>query len=501
MPIQMFDDGQAEFVEAVKGFGQQVGGILKERLYKKQMEDFIAGPTKDFRNHMQEAQDLLMDETNPEAPAQGMQMLKSGLETYMDEGARYADNPYVQQRVQATFKTNMDFLNMEFKRHFDAQAAENEKAKSGRKQEMFEAKLDSEKARTGKLRAETAKIKGGTEESDAPNLFSGRPGSIDQNLDEGDRARELWTRIQNTMDRPGSEAERKAVDIGLGDVRTQMAQLKLAGMAGRGEKRPAATDATGTAVPASEWDVFNQKHLEDVAATIDPTEVRNRFIMNKAQAEARQQGIDPETLDKEFGVVVDPSKGSAFRPLSQPVSQENLGKILFGAAGWDSLRDPRTKATPETLEDTVERLPKSIMDAQGPVAQVFQRLTVGELPENVDPASLKSAEDVKDVARRQAYKLIMAAIGNNAPANSLSEGMKQNRLDALNLVNAMADKYSDEIYASVSSRKKTTGMSDAEIARSQPVFGILGEAKRRAGVVTKSIIRPIKKAYEEYTGD
>lgn len=494
MPIQMFDDGQKDFNEAVQNFGVQVGGLLRDRLHKKQMEDFLAGPSKDFKDHMQEAQDLLLDETNPEAAAQGMQMLKAGFETYLDEGARYADNPIIQQRLKSAFQMNMDFLNMNYKMKFDAVDREKAKVKEDRETVKWDLDMANIQAQTKERLAKAgqadAKAEGDVE---ATSLFSGKPGSIEAG-DESARAREMWSRINNAIDRPGSEAERKSVDAGLGEVRTQMAQMKLAEMAGRGEHRKTSAGTTGA---SEEWDVFNKDHLDAVAASIDPAEVRNRFVMAKALAEAPQQEIKAEDIEKEFGIIVNPAKANAFRPLAQPVSQENLGKILFGAAGWDQLRDPKTRNAPATLEETIGRLPASIEQAQGPVAEVFKRFTAGQLPEGVDRGSIKSPEDIANLTRRQAYLLINAAIGDNAPSKSLSKGLQQNRLDALALVNAMADKYAKEIYENVTA-KKTPGKTDADLARSHPVFGIIG---REIGAITKGIIQPVKKAYQSYTED
>lgn len=491
MPIQMFDDGQKEFVEAVQNFGSQVGGILRDRLHKKQFEDFLAGPTKEFKDSMQQAQDILLDETNTEGPSQGMQILKGALETYMDEGARYADNPIIQQRVMATFKMNMDFLNMEFKQKFDAAKAESEKAAAKREGRYKEAQIGAQNALTAKYQAETDKIKqGDAETASAVQLFSGKPGSIDPTMEDPNRVHELWSRIENAIDRPSSESERKSVDAGMGEIRTQMAQQKLAEMAGRGEQRPASTDAAGLPTGGGNWDVYNPEHVAAVAATIDPAEVRNRFVMEKAKAEGQHHGIGPELLEKEFGVVVDPTKANAFRPLSEPVSSENLGKVLFGVGGWDTLRDPNTRARPKNLSEATERLPASISQASGPLAETMKRFTRGELPEGVDPTAIKSPEELERLLLKEGYRLITAVVGNNAPAGTLNEGMKQNRLEAKKLVDAMVDKYLDEIYANVTGKpRKVEGKTEAEAAQS---FPLLGSAARTIGKVTRGVLKPAK---------
>ena len=492
MPIQMFDDGHEEFQQSVKNFGEAVGGLLKQRLHKKQFEDFLAGPTKEFRDTMTQAQDLLMDEKNPEAAAQGMQMLKSSLESYMDEGARYADNPIIQQRVAQTFKMNMDFLNMEFKQKFADQNNERAAAEAKQKTEAHEkdmlvkdSTIQLNKAKAGKeAGANAAKAAEGSE----PQLFSGRPGSIEPMQKNEELAKELWTRIETAVDRPNSEAQRKAVEFGMEDIRNQMASQRLAEMAGRGEIKP---KGTGVGEVDRPWDVFSAEDKAAVAGTIDPVEVRNRFIMEKAKAEGSYHGIKPELIEAQYGVVVDPTKANAFRPLDRAVSSENLGKIMFGTAGWDSLRDEKSKSRPKNLSQAIERLPENVAEAHGPVAEVFKRF---QLPEGVDPSTLKSPDDVKALIGQEAFNLITAIIGNNAPSQTLDAGMKENRLEALKLVNAMIDKYSEQVFERVTGKKKApTGKTEAQAAKDYP---ILGHYARRAGQAER-ITRGLLKNFTE----
>ena len=502
MPIQMFDDGQDKFVESVQNFGEAVGGLLKQRLHKKQYEDFLAGPTKELQASLQQANDVLLDESNPEGPSQGMAMLKSSLEAYMDEGARYADNPIIQQRVQQTFKTNMDFLKQEFVQKFAAEKNSREKAKEAREVETHDADIKLKEADTklklAKAGEAGAKAKEGAE-GDMPELFSGKPGSIEPMQEDPDRAKELWTRIETAVDRPGSEAQRKAVEFGQDDIRNRMAQQKLAEMAGRGEVKPTSKDASGMPTGGGQWDVFNPEDLAAVAGTIDPQEVRNRYIMEKAKTEAGFHGIKPEAIDKEYGVVVDPTKANAFRPLKQSVSSENLGKILFGVGGWDSLRDSQTRARPRNLEEAAARLPAALDEAHGPIAETFKKYTKGQLPEGIDPKSIKTPEDLEKLLYRDGYSLVASVVGNNAPANKLDEGMRQNRLEGKNLVDAMVEKYRDEIYTRVTGKvKKTDAKTEAEAAKAWPV---LGTAARRVGQVTRGVLKPAAKAYKEFTED
>lgn len=498
MPIQMFDDEQDKFIKNIQNFGEQVGGILRDRLHKKQFEDFLAGPSKDFTDRMQEANDILIDETNPEAPAQGMQMLKGSLESYLDEGARYPDNPFIQQRVKMAFKSNMDFLNMNFKMKFEQAESDRATAKSNLEAEKWQVEKQDIQARTEKTLAEASKSR--AEASNVPglatNLFSGPPGSINPNQDESSRAHELWSRIENTINRPKKEAERKAVDLGKEDIRISMAQMKLAEMVGRGEKRSATVDSRGIPIPSVDWDIYNQEHLKSVADTIDPSEVQNRFVMKKAMDEANLQGISPEAIEKEFGVIVDPTKAGEFRPLTSTTSSENLGKILFGMGGWNKLQDNVTKARPKDLTDAASKLPDTIDDLSGPLATKFKQFMVGNLPENVDPKSIKNPDELQKLLKKSGYSLVTAIIGNNAPSNTLDEGMKRNRLEAAQLVNAMSEKYKDEIYEKVTGKKKEVkkeGLSDAKLVKEQP---LLGYAARKYGAITGGLLKQWK-AYSE----
>ena len=491
MPIQMFDDGHEEFQQSVKNFGEAVGGLLKQRLHKKQFEDFLAGPTKEFKDNMTQAQDLLMDDSNPEAPAQGMQMLKGALESYMDEGARYADNPIIQSRVAQTFKMNMDFLNMEFKQRFQAQENERAATEAKQKTEAHGVEMGLKRSTTALNLAKAGKEASATDakaaEGSEPQLFSGRPGSIEPMQEDPSRARELWTRIETTIDRPGSEAQRKAVEFGMDDIRNQMAAQRLAEMAGRGEiRQPKAGEVGAIARP---WDVFSPEDKAAVAGTIDPAEVRNRYVMEKAKAEASYHGIKPESIEEQYGVVVDPTKANAFRPLERPVSSESLGKVLFGVAGWDALRGAKGSGRPRSISEATDRLPASVDEAHGPIAETFKQF---KLPEGVDPSALKSPEDVKDLIRKQGFNLVTAVVGNNAPSSSLPEGMKNNRLEAMQLVNAMVEKYAEEVYFRVTGKQKAPiGVSEAEAAERFPMLGIAG---RRIGQVTRGVLKPAKEA-------
>ena len=491
MPIQMFDDGHEEFQQSVKSFGEAVGGLLKQRLHKKQFEDFLAGPTKEFRDSMTQAQDLLMDDSNPEAAAQGMQMLKSSLESYMDEGARYSDNPIIQQRVAQTFKVNMDFLNMEFKSKFDAQKNEREAAEAKQKAEAHGVEMGLKRSTTALNLAKAGKEKAAGEkeaEGSEPQLFSGRPGSIEPMQKNEELAKELWTRIETAIDRPNSEAQRKAVEFGMEDIRNQMASQRLAEMAGRGEIKP---KGTGVGEVDRPWDVFSAEDKAAVAGTIDPVEVRNRFIMEKAKAEGSYHGIKPELMEAQYGVVVDPTKANAFRPLDRAVSSENLGKIMFGVAGWDRLRDEKSKARPKNLAEAIERLPADVNEAQGPIAQKFKEFA---LPEGIDPASLKSPEDVKALLGKQGYDLVTAIIGDNASSTSLDAGMRENRLEAMKLVTAMVEKYAEQVFTRVTGKvKKQEGKTEAQAAKDYP---ILGHYARRAGQAER-VVRGILKNFTE----
>ena len=495
MPIQMFDDGQKEFVEAVQSFGAQVGGILRDRLHKKQYEDFLAGPTKELQASLQQANDILLDEENTEGPAQGMTMLKTALETYMDEGARYADNPIIQGRVMQTFKMNMDFLNTEFNQKFAAQKNEREAAKERREVEAHKADIAKTKALTGKYEAETAKLGRADEnEESMPQLFSGRPGSIEPMQEDPDRARELWTRIEATVSNPGSEAQRRAVEFGKEDIRNQMASQRLAEMAARGEIRPANPDEVGST--ARPWDVFSKEDRAAVAATIDPIEVNNRYIMERAKSEAGYHGIKPEVLEAQYGVVVDPTKANAFRPLKQSVKSEDLGKIMFGVVGWDRLRDENTNARPRNLTEAIRRLPENVNEVYGPLAQQFKEF---QLPEGIDSSALKSPEDVKALLGKQAMSLVASIIGDNAPSETLDAGMRENRLEAMKLVSAMIDKYAEQVFERVTGKKrKPEGKTEAEAAKDYP---ILGHYARRIGQVTRGVIKPVTDAYKEFTED
>jgi hypothetical protein len=368
---------------------------------------------------------------------------------------------------------NMKMLDMEFKMHHER--AQNEKADAAAKHET--EKWGVEKANTeAQTKQRLAKADAsGREHQDAAqgtSLFSGAPGSLTQEDDAG-RSQELWSRISNSVDKPKNEAERKAVDAGLGENRTQMAQQKLAEMAGRGELRPDKKDPiTGATTKGEPWDVYNQDHLAAVAGTIDPATVRNNFIWRKAQEEGPQQGVSPKSLDDAYGVIVDPTKASAFRPLKTPVSSENLGKIFFGAGGWSSLADETTHVRPKNLAEAAKRLPETIDDAHGPIADVYKKLGSGEGLIGVDRTQIKTVDDMKKLMNRQAVKLVGSIIGDNAASSTLPAGMVENRNEAVTLINAMTNKYAQQVFEQVTGRKPAAAPGTPAAKKSAVPSGI-----------------------------
>jgi hypothetical protein len=475
MPIQMFDDGQKEFLNTVEKFGAQVSGLITERLHKKQFEDFLAGPSKDFKDTMQQATDNLMDETNPEGPAQGMSMLKSALETYMDEGARYADNPIIQGRVKQAFEMNMKMLDMEFKMQNNREGREEKDAAAAHESEKWGVEKANIQAQTAERLAKAgASGRANQDAAQGSSMFSGAPGSLTMG-DEKGRTKELWSRIEGRVDRPENEAERKAVDTGMGEIRTQEAQKRLAEMVARGETQKGAVDPLTKKPTEEPWDIYNKEHLDAVAGTIDPADVRNRYIMKKANEEGPQQGLSSQAIDEAYGVLVDPTKANAFRPLKTPVSSENLGKIMFGMGGWDSLRDPTSKARPKNLDEATARLPETLDQARGPIADTYKKLATGAVMMGVKVEDIKTVEDMKKLMNQHAAKLAMAIIGDNADSSTLPEGMQQNRVEAGKLISAMTEMYAEEVFFQVTGRRKA---APAEAAAP----GVIRKSKVPSGI-------------------
>src|SRR5258706_10325737 len=98
--IRDFSYGLGDVVNATKSAGATLGGLLRDRLNKKEYDDFLAGTNKDFSQSLRGAQDVMLDESNPDGPMQGVKMLQGAMQTYMDEGAKYPDNPLVAQRIK-----------------------------------------------------------------------------------------------------------------------------------------------------------------------------------------------------------------------------------------------------------------------------------------------------------------------------------------------------------------------------------------------------------------
>lgn len=489
MPSSL-DESLGRLSDASKSFGATAAGFLRDRLNKKQYDDFLDGPNKDFGDKLRQAQDLLLDESNPDAPMQGVKMLQGAFQSYMDEGAKYPENPLVAQRVKQTWDMNMDFLGKEFAMKTQAANADKQADVLKQKGDLNKANIDKFGAQANLAKARADSLNQKTDAARDPGLFSGAPGSI-QGGDEDTKAENMWNAIEHYT--PKNASQRIAIDVEKQDIKTAMAQQQLAFLSGQGSSREVASKSAVSGVTNKPYDIHDEKDLAAVAATIDPQEVNARWIMQKAKQEATQQGMSPEVFDKKFGVRVDPTRASAFNPITKAVPETTVGKIMFGIGGWGLLTEQGSKVEPKTMEEAAARLPESLDKLQGPIAKVFKDTISAGKDEKI-----KTVEDVRMLLSVNGYSLAKQIVGGGAETSSLDEGMQRNRTHALTMIKAMANKYAPQVAEQMGikiPKPKKTGMSDEDLAK-EPGFGDLF---RLGGSLYRGAKKSITSTVNEYT--
>lgn len=473
------DYGIRQLGQDAKSFGEFAGGFLRDRLNKKQYDDFLAGPNKEFANSLRGATDLLMDESNPDAAAQGVRQLQQAMTTYMDAAAQYPENPLISQRVKQTWDMNQQFMQQ------NLTMAHNQAAM--KRQSMLDAsKLQVDASTVQKNLADAAKAGTAAQAQAAHqlNLWSGDPGQY-QGMSVDDKVNQIWSNVQRAPEFISKDEPRlKAYQQSLADERTQMAQEKLDEMSSRGEMKTIQppSNQPGAMPTRRAWDAHNKEDLRDVAQTIDQDEVKARWTMNTARAEARAQGLDPSAFDK-FAARVDPTKASAFRPLDRAVSEEDVGKIALGVGGWHQMYDSKTGTMPKNMEEAAERLPDSIDKLSGPLAKVFK-----DFPSAAKDAGLKDPMDVAKALNQYGFQAALSIFApgiakmgadgrmtiDRAAYDNLDAGRKANIEQVKYLINAMAGKYANEIASKMGLYKQ----APARVLRERPqplTTGFMGD--------------------------
>lgn len=488
-----FSYGMGELVNATKSFGANLGGLLKDRLDKKEYDDFLAGPNKDFSQTLRSAQDMMMDESNPDAAGQGLRMMHGATQTLFDEAGKFPDNPYVAQRAKQVFDMNMKFMQMEFVQQH--QSAMDQRAKTKQAQDIQNQQIKNvgtlASADASSASADLSRARAGKLQTDASTLFSGAPGTI-QGGDDDKRAENMWGTIQSGLMKPKNAAEQKSIDLEKADIRTRRAQNKIWEMAGRGEKITVPSKLPGGLPDTHVYDPHNKDDLAAVERTIDPQEVDSELTMNIAKRESAAQKLDPGIFDRKYGVLVDPTKASAFNPITREVPESTVGKIMFGVGGWNQLKNPDTKSEPSTVTEALSRLPDSIDKVSGPIASLFQQMPILAKDENID-----SVDKLKAQMLIHGMEVSQKTFGDNADEGALTEGQKKNRRAAALIVQAMTMKYGDEIAVRMGLKKATppprqqpAGLSDRSLLR-----GFAGDVLAVPGAAANKM----KRLYTEYT--
>jgi hypothetical protein len=460
---------------AIGGALAQIGTIFQDRYNRKQYDDFLAGPSKEYQSAMQQAQDLMLDEDNADAPQQAVHIIKNATTDFMDNATRFKNNPYIMEKATRVWEGHMNFLKDEFTAKFEAAKIERENAAAANEAEMgplkkqeLESKIDLNKANAEKARRPAAPTA-----ADARGLvsyMSGDPAKLAEIQDPDKRISAARTNILSQILSPRDEQQRDQINLGIQDERRSLAMQQVSDRAARGESRPQWTDSKGTVHGGKTWNPASQEDVADAMAKIDPAIAQEAFILRTIQGEASSTGIDADAASRKLGAFVDPGRATPQNPVTRPLNDEEMGKVLFGgsvagrdSATWSSLRVPDIRGGKPVVDkdgNPVMRAATTLKEAAAALPDSYEKLN-GILGDSVDSVvRILGAEAVagRKLTRKDVVEAIkesgvtnVAALlgGSNTSTGDLPSGVRRNRGEAKMMIDAMAEKYADEVMAKI----------------------------------------------------
>lgn len=471
-----------ELVESGNQAISVIGNIFKDRYDRKQYDDFIAGPGKDYENRLREAQDLMLDEDNPDAPAQAINMMKTATNDFMDAATRYKTNPYIMDKAQRVWGGHMDAINQEFVMRINRAKEERAGATAAREEEKFQLEKGKTLAETDKLKAEAEKARRLPTDKEAQkgvlSFLSGDPQEL-ANLPADARVDAAATNIRARINSPKDERQRDQINKGLDEEKRSMALQEVAERAGRGETFTH-TDEFGDTVSEA-WDPNNPEHLKAAMNLIDPAQVKERFIYKTLQGESFASGIDQDLAKQKFGVLIDPTLATPESPIKRPLREDELGKVLVGSSNWRRGRVVETKPEGEVVRpvqgvrDIVGALPKSYSELSGPVRSAIDNAL--EVAASRKAAGEKiTPDEFLDALGESAQMSVDQIIGGSGITNEeLPEGMRKNREDSDKIIAAIIDRYAPELLEKAGleapKRKAPTKAAAKPEEKSKPIIG------------------------------
>jgi len=480
------DYGIKEAGQAVESAIGAIGGIFQDRYNKKQYDDFLAGPSKDYQDQMQQAQDLMLDEDNADAPQQALHIVKNATTAFMDNATRYKSNPYIMGKAQQVWDGHMSFIKDEFSARFQAAKNERAEAASARNAELqplrkqgMEAKIELTKAQAGKASREPVR----KEDKGVLQFLSGDPQQLAAIPDPDQRVSAARTNVESRINSPRDERQREQINLGIKDELRSIAMQRVSEKAGRNEIRSPYKDEKGNIHGGDVWDPNNPEHIKDAESMIDPTLPREQFILRTIQGESRMTGVDPVVADRKYGVLVDPGRATPNNPVTRPLKEDELGKVLFGGgASWDKQQVIVTDAKGQPILDALGRpkrrsvtnvkeaaqiLPEKYEDLTGIVGDSVKSV-VSILKEEMASGESVTMEDIQKQIQRAGVQNVAAILGGaNMATRDLPEGIRRNRTDARVMIDAASKKYAEQIAITLGLKVE----KKAEIAEKPPKKG------------------------------
>lgn len=471
MPIirpQQTDYGIKEAADALQGGVSVIGSIFKDRYDRKQYEDFLAGPGKDYQDQMKSAQDMLLDHTNPDAAQQAVNTLKNATNDFMDNATRFGDNPYIMAKAKRVWDGHMSFIKDEFtaklqdaKVQTEQAKAENEKTMGPLNQKFKQSQIDLNNAKAANENAKAGNPAGG---KGAIQYLSGDPAKLAEIADPEKRADAAYSNVIGNMDLPASDPKRKAMDTGVKQELFEEAKQRVAAKQARNETRPVYKDDEGNVHGGDKWDAGNPDHVKYMAGMVDPTVAKDRFAIKAIRGESGATGVDADIIDRKYGAIVDPTRATPANPVTRPLADDELGKVLLGTSGWSDMRALVTddKGQPvlnaqgrpqfegvTNVKSAVKLLPDKYDDMKkSPLTDAVDN-AVKEMTARVKSGNLKITEqNVNTYLKRTMVQDVIGPLigGAGAETASLPEGLKRNRIDGKALADAIADRYSKQLY-------------------------------------------------------
>jgi len=450
------DYGVGEMGQNIQKVTAAIGGIFQERYQQKQYQDFIDGPQKDYEAKLHQVQDLLLDETNPEGPSQGIKMMSGALSTYMDEAGRYKNNPLISGRAQAAFQGNNYMLHQIFTSKMNEAKIAYGEATTKRMNVSSAATVQETQARTGLINEQTAQLKAGrigvtpsgrlgkaSSAKGGPQFLTGGPGMIDPNAPADTQLDQAYASASANLTNPGNKAQQDQRAAEMNGIRKSLAQQDVIARAARGEQRDI-YDIQSDTTKQEAWDPTNEKHISEAEALVDPEDVKNRYIYTKMREEQplTMPGVTPEMIDQKYGWMKDPDLANPNAPVTREMSEINVGKVLLGQDGWNVLTDQKTKKAPLDLTDAAKNLPNDFTQLQGPLRRGMDAAVGSMVTGTVMP---KTADEVKALIKASLKAVAGQYIGGGHPNDKVHPGVLKSRYAAAKFVDAIADKYSESI--------------------------------------------------------